>query len=154
MNKRQAGFGGLQLILAAAIIAGISLVAIPKYKAFVTKSKITEALNLAGESRRKLAEFYMVSSRFPSNDTEAATARTTTLSKPKFVRDLQVKTGFRSNEVAVLVYLNEGVVDNPSGDEQYIYLAGNSNKGGEYAVAWSCGSSGIPVDLLPDNCKG
>ena len=96
----------------------------------------------------------MVSNRFPNNDSEAATARTTTLSKPKFVRELQVKTGFKNNEVAVVVFLNDGVVENLAGEDQYIFLAGNANQGGEYAVAWSCGSNGIPAALLPDNCKG
>ena len=66
MKNQQLGFGGLQVILVVAVIGIMSVVAVPKYKSFIGKAKITEAFNIAGESKRKLSEFYMVNGGLPT----------------------------------------------------------------------------------------
>jgi len=154
MSYRQWGFGGMQMVIAIAVVAFVSLIAVPKYSAFMTKSKITEALNLAGESKRKLSQFYMVNNRFPRNQAEAQVTVTTSLSPPKFVRKLVVEPGFQSHDVAVRVFLKDGVVENDTGEEQYIYITGDATRGADTKVRWGCGASGISPEFLPDNCKG
>jgi len=153
MLYRRRGFGGMQVLIAVAVVAAVSWIAVPKYSAFVTKSKITEALNLAGESKRKLSQFYMVNNRFPRTAAEAQVTVTTSLSPPKFVRNMVVEPGFRNHDVAIRVYLKDGVVDNDTGEEQYVYITGDTVTGAGSEVRWGCGASGIGVEFLPDNCK-
>ena len=152
MNYRQLGFGGMQVIIAIVVLATVTLIAVPKYKSFVTKSKITEAFNLAGESKQKLSQFYMVNNRFPRTTTEAAVTKTVSLSPPKFVRKMVVQPGYKNHDIAVKVYLKEGVVENETGGDQFIYIAGDTTPNSQSAVRWSCGAKGIGADLLPDNC--
>ena len=154
MNYRQLGFGGMQVLIAIVVLATVTLVAIPKYEAFVTKSKITEAFNLAGESRRKLSQFYMVNNRFPQTMSEAAVGKTWSLSPPKFVSKLEVRPRYKNHDIAVIVYLKEGVVENKTGGKQFIYMVGDKTPNSQSAVRWGCGAQGIGKDLLPENCQG
>ena len=144
----------MQLLIVICVVATVSVIAIPKYSAFVDKSKISEAFNLAGASKRKLSEFYILNSRFPITAGEADTMKTATLSPPKFVSRMEVEPGFKGHEVAIKVYLKEGVVENLTGEEQFIYISGDSTADSDTAVAWSCGFSGIDPDLMPDSCQG
>ena len=86
----QKGFGGMQLLMVGAIIGVASLVAVPKYNAFVDQAKLTEAFTFAGESKRKLSEFYMTNNRFPKTSVEARPMVTESLSPPKFVDSVVV----------------------------------------------------------------
>ena len=152
MKYRQLGFGGMQVLIAIVVLATVTLVAVPKYKSFVTKSKITEAFGLAGESKQKLSQFYMVNNRFPLTASEAEVSKSWSLSPPKFVSRMEVKPGYRNHDIAVIVYLKDGVVENETGGAQFIYIAGDKTPNSESAVRWTCGANGIAADLLPDNC--
>ncbi len=154
MNNHQHGFGGLQVIMVVAVIAAVSVIAVPKYNSFITKSKITEAFTIASESKRKLSEFYMVNSRFPQTAGEAEAMKTVTLSPPEYVRGMAVEPGYQSHDVAVMVYLKDGVVDNETGAEQFIYITGDKSTNSGFEIEWNCGASGIGAELLPENCQG
>ena len=108
MNVAQKGIAGMQMIIAVCVVAAVSVIAVPKYAAFVDKSKITEAFNLAGASKRKLAEFYILNNRFPKSAGEAEAMKTGTLSPPKFVDRMEVEPGFKGHEVTIKVYLKDG----------------------------------------------
>jgi Tfp pilus assembly protein PilE len=153
MRKGNLGFGGLQVVMVVAAIAVIGIVAVPKYQSFMTKAKLTEAFNLAGESRKKASEFYTMNSRFPKTRAEAEMLKTTTLSPPEYVRELVVEPANGQHDLIVKVFLKEGVVENLEGAEQFIYVAGNLAPGNGYAVSWSCGASGIDSELLPEDCR-
>jgi len=154
MSKFQAGFGLVQGIMVVAIIAVIGMVAMPKYQAFVTKSQLTEALGIAHESKRKLEMYYMTNGRFPKNMQEAEAMRTDTLQAPEYVSDMGVFAPDLDNDVVVRVFIKDGVVENPAGVNQYLYIAGNQSPGANARVVWTCGGQGIDESLLPDSCKG
>lgn len=151
MKNIQKGFGGMQFLMVGAIVAAASFVAVPKYNAFIDKAKLTEAFTFAGESKKRLSEFYMMNSRFPKSSVEAKPMVTESLSQPQFVDSVVVWPNHLNHDVIVKVYLKHGVVENSSGaSEQFIYIAGD-NAGSQ--VVWSCGATGINSELLPDNCK-
>jgi Tfp pilus assembly protein PilE len=152
-QHQQFGFGGLQLLMVAAAIGLVSLVAMPKYNAAMTKAKITEAFNLAGESKRKLSEFYMVNNRFPRSMREADAMKTTTVTPPEYVSEMVVEPESLDHDIVVKVYLNNGVAENPTGVDQFIYIAGDQPSGSSM-LEWSCGGIGLDAGLLPENCKG
>ncbi len=152
MKNHQIGFGGLQLLLVIVAMGVVSMVAVPKYQSFIAKAKITEAFTLAGESRRKLSEFYMTNGRFPKTAVEAEPMKTVTLSPPEFVRDMVVEPNAENHDVMIKVYVIDGVFDNPTSEEQFIYLAVDKSTGTNYAVDWSCGARGIDPEILPEDC--
>ena len=153
MNARQRGFGGLQVVVAIAAMAVISLVAIPKYQASMDKAKLTEAFNLAGASKRKLTEFYMVNGRFPNSQGEAQAMVTETFSPPEYVREMLVEHNDERHDIMIKVFMKPGLLDNPDGGDQYVYIAGNPAAQGSAMVEWSCGGAGVRPDLLPDDCR-
>jgi len=154
MKFHQKGFGGLQAMLVMAVMVGISMVAIPAYNSFMMKAKITEAVTMAGESKRKVSEFYTLNGRFPQSASEAQTIKTVTVTAPEYVREMVVDTNDDAHAVVIKVYLKDGVVANPTGQEQFIFMAANhSGSGGDY-VEWSCGANGLDAELMPESCKG
>lgn len=154
MKFQAKGFGGLQLLLVIVAIAVISLLAVPRYRAYADKAKITEALNLAAQSKRKISQGFMVSGGFPKNSREASAMLSTTVSKPEFVRDMQIDTDGKGRKVTIKVFLNDNVIDNPIGGDQFIFYEGQLNSGGQYAIEWSCGATNISNEYLPEDCRG
>lgn len=154
MKAMQGGFAGLQVVVAIAAMAVLSMVAVPKYQASLDKAKLTEAFNLAGASKHKLTEFYMVNGRFPNSTGEAQAMETETFSPPEYVREMVVVHDDERHEVLIKVYMKPGLLDNPGGGEQYVFVAGNRAAPGSAMVEWSCGGAGVNVDLLPDDCRG
>ena len=151
MNYFQRGFGGMQLLIVGAVIGITAMVAMPKYNAFVDKAKLTEAFNFAGESKKKLSEYYMMSSRLPRTSAEAQGMVTEGLSPPKFVDNMVIYPNHMEHDVVVKVYLRPNVIENKTGEAQFIYVAGDQSG---KQLLWSCGSSGIDAELLPEGCNG
>ena len=79
--------------------------------------------------------------------------KTVTLSPPEAVRDMIVEPGDKDH-VVVKVFLKEGIVENTTGEEQFIYIAGNKSTVYGATVEWSCGASGVDAELLPEHCQG
>jgi len=154
MKYRQFGFGGFQLLMVIVVIGAISVVAVPKYESYMVKAKLTEAFNLAGESKRKISQYYMVNGRFPRTTREAEPLATTTLSEPEFVSFMEVQPEADDHAIVVKVYLKKDVVENTGGGDQYIYVAGDLANTSNASVEWSCGANGVDVSLLPEGCKG
>ncbi|MEJ8569235.1 pilin [Elongatibacter sediminis] len=155
MKNRNRGFGGLQFVLVFAIIGVAATFAVPEYKSYMTKAKLTEAFNLAGESKRKLSEFYMLNGRLPGTQNEAELMITSTVAPPEYVRDMVVKPADSKGRFTIRVYLKEGVIENPvAGEDQFIYVEAQAAGNGSYALTWSCGGGGLEPDLLPEDCEG
>lgn len=154
MKRKERGFGGIQILLVALTIGAAALVAMPKYKAATNKAKITEALNLAGESKRKIEQAYMVSGHFPKRSSEASAMLTTTLSRPEFVRDMKIEHDPSGKTVRIVVFLQEGIIENELGEEQYIFMSGRQTTGGMFSIVWECGASGFSAELMPEECQG
>jgi len=153
MVQNQSGFGGLQIILGIVVVAVLAAVAVPKYRAYVDKAKLAEAFTLAGDTKKKLMEFYMNYNRFPKTDAEAEVAKTSTLSEPKFVKEIIVNHRAKANDVVIEIYMKDDLMPNETVETQYIYIAGNSSASASYSVDWTCGSHGIDHDLLPADCQ-
>ncbi len=153
MRFQNRGFGALQFVLVFAIIGFAALFAVPEYKSYLSKAKLTEAFRLASESKRRLSEFYMLNGRFPQSESETSMMKVQTVSPPEFVQDMEVRAAENDREIMIRVYLKEGVAENPLGEVQFIYVAGNGGSGGNYGVQWTCGAEGLDPELLPEECK-
>ena len=154
MKFYQQGFGGLQLLMVVVVIGAISTIAVPKYEAYMTRAKLTEAFGLAGESKRKLSVYYMTNNGFPKNSRAAEALKTVSLSHPEIVDHMVVEPNSEDHDVIVKVFLKENMVENPTGDPQYVYIAGDQARGTATEIMWTCGARGVNPELLPDDCRG
>jgi hypothetical protein len=159
MRTHQTGIGGLQLLLVAATFAALTLVVKPDHeapaiseKAMIGKVRVAEALNFAGESKRKIAQSFTNGNSLPRTAIEAHAMRPTSASKPEFVRDVKFQPDYAGETVMIMVYLNDGVVENVLGGEQYVYIAGIKSRDGSGTLNWECGARNVDWDLLPGDC--
>jgi hypothetical protein len=125
---------------------------LPKYDAYVNKSKMTEAFNLANGAKTKLTEFYTAKNRFPNSDKEAASIQTTTTTPPEYVREVVVNHEEEMSEVMVQVYFKDGALSDDVTSDDFVYIAGNKSSVPGAMLEWSCGAVGIDTSLLPTSC--
>lgn len=151
-HKLQRGLGALQVILALSLVVGLTVVAKPKYEAFLDKTKITEGFTLAGDSKGKLSEFYVMQSRFPRTASEGAYIQTQSLTPPEFVREMVIDYDDPDNAVVIRVYFKDGTLSGGVTSDDHVYLAGNASSAAGALINWTCGANGIDPSLLPTNC--
>lgn len=153
MKITQTGFGVVQIVAVVAAVAMASLVAIPKYKAYLEKAKLTEAFTLAGDSRKKLNEFYSLTGRFPNTDIEADSVLPETLTEPEYVEKIVINHEDEVNDIVIEAHMKDGVIESGFGEDQYVYMAANRSTKPGVQIEWSCGAVGINVELLPERCR-
>lgn len=150
-HSRQEGFI-IKALIGLIAFVGLYALAFPKYQVMVVRSKMAEALTLAGDAKTKLNEFYIMNSRFPRNSKEAGDMRTVTLSQPKFVSDIKIDFKSKENDVVIEVYFNEGEIPESDSSSDFLFLAGNRSRDAGTIIDWSCGLEGIDPKYLPNSC--
>lgn len=160
MRTLQTGIGAMQLLLAMATLAAISFVVTPKLEATTdamentaAKAKVAEALNFAKESRQKIARSFMESDSLPRTASEAYAMKPAATSRPEFVREVRFQHDHAGETVMIMVYLENGVVENVLGGEQYLYIAGIKSHHGDGKIEWQCGARSVDLKLLPEECR-
>ncbi len=160
MKTRQTGFSGLQLLVVVATIVAVSFVATPQNPASldtkkfeVEKVRVAEALDLAGESKRKITQAFMTGKSLPRTASEAHAMKPNMASKPEFVRELKFQPDYAGETIMIMVYLDDGVVENLLGGEQYVYIAGIKSPEGGDTLEWQCGARNVDLALLPAECR-
>jgi len=150
MNCKQLGYFSRQTALLLALFSLVLAFAVPKLNDFSDKGKVTEAYHLASESKLRLTEFYKLSARFPQSGVELKSVTSSVFNQPDFVSAVVVDHKDQEFDVVVRVFLKEDVVNNKTGEPQYIYMAGSKSAG--LGLDWSCGASGVDTNLLPRGC--
>ena len=67
------------------------------------------------------------------------------MSEPEYVRELVVEPRAKERGVIVKVYLKDGVVENPAGGEQYVYIAGSVNSGAGRSRTGGSGGASLAI---------
>ena len=91
--NRQHGFTLIELMIVVAIIAILAAIAISQYQDYVIRSQVSEGSSLADGVKTAVAEFYTMNGRFPSANTSAGLALSTSISG-EYVSSVTVRSGF------------------------------------------------------------
>ena len=135
-RKTGAGFTFIELIIVVGIIGILAAVALPAYQDYTTRSRIAEALVLAGEGRRAVVEYYDRWGRLPVNNAAAG------LPRPEAYRT-RVVTGITINSGVVEV----GVEAGGAAMKGKIYLRPAINRAYPTGpLAWVCNNTGKVPD--------
>lgn len=85
--KAQVGFTLIELMIVLAIIGILATIAVPAYKSYAIRSKLSEAIIFAGACKVSVFLYYSETGTWPSNATNAGCGNVKT---PNVVRDITV----------------------------------------------------------------
>lgn len=158
-SKAQRGFTLVELMLVVAIIGILAGVAVPQYKIYVGRAKVSEALNQAGFIKTGIAEYVMTTGRFDNFSTMGFPVNG--------AGNMVVNTGYAQYaiELTAGTYYGFGITFDGTGivgiDTHALYFLSNYADGGGISkpLTWRCVAFNGSADFdavfgkfLPSNC--
>ena len=161
MKKNESGFTLIELMIVIAIIGVLAAIAIPQYQDYVTRTKVSEGLNLAEAAKTAVANTFQANGQMPVAGSNAS-------------------YGLPASTSIVGTYVT-GVSVAPATGQITVYYGGNVGGGvaagdkltltpatsPQAAIGWACGYSSITINsrtingsgttvppaYLPSNCR-
>ncbi|MBP3221214.1 MAG: pilin [Neisseriaceae bacterium] len=160
MKAIQKGFTLIELMIVVAIIAILAAIALPAYQDYTKRSRVSEAVTLAGGAKTAVAEYFSNENAWPSSVKEAGIASKSTDIKGKAVDSLSVNKGVITVTLSDKVKKGETIMFTPSakGSKPSAIVAGNpegDSNGTAGSFTWKCtASSGMKKAWVPTECRG
>jgi type IV pilus assembly protein PilA len=136
MNKRvQQGFTLIELMIVVAIIGILAAIALPAYRDYTVRAKVSEVILAASAGKVQVAEFYQVNNALPAASSLVLNVQTT-----QYVSNIVQSAGI--------------ITATATGDSNIqgstITLTPGTHAGGE--LDWTCSGS-IANKFRPASCK-
>ncbi|HEZ6523949.1 TPA: pilin [Neisseria meningitidis] len=129
MNTLQKGFTLIELMIVIAIVGILAAVALPAYQDYTARAQVSEAILLAEGQKSAVTEYYLNHGKWPKNNTSAGVASTPSDIKGKYVKEVEVKNGVVTAQMA------SSNVNNEIKDKKLSLWA----KRQDGSVKWFCG---------------
>ncbi|MEQ6888268.1 pilin [Halomonas sp. CS7] len=143
----QGGFTLIELMIVVAIIGILAAIAIPRYQDYVTRSHVSEGLNLASSAKIAVAEFYDSNGgTFPAGADDAARNAAAGLAAPTEITGNAVTSVGISSDAGVITILYE----TPGPNGQNITMVPTDENG---SLSWDCTGGDVPDTARPSNCR-
>lgn len=141
--NQEAGFTLMELLIVLALVAVMSMIAVPIYRNYVQSAKITEGMTLASAMQLDAEVYYTLNGQWPDNNK---------------VLGLPDAESYRGNSVdsvklegqMITVTFNDDINGEKEGAVQLI-LTGNVVDSG--LIRWKCEGKNIKESDLPSSCK-
>lgn len=150
--KTQSGFTLIELMIVVAIIGILAALAIPAYKDFTVRAKVSEALNAIAHAKTTVSEYYLSNGILPASAAEAGLPTTFSTT---YIDSLEWETGGASGP-RVELEMNEAALGITGELEINLGAVTLATDG----IDWVCGhdaSGGTdPANrkYAPPNCRG
>lgn len=142
MTKHKTGFTLIELMIVVAIVGILVAVAIPMYQRYTIRTQVTEGINLSSGAKVAVADYYMNTGDWPTNNSVAG------LSTPTQIAGEYTAQVSVSSNVIQIEYGNSA---HSKINGQSVTLTGAGNGG---SVSWTCASGGaIDDNNLPPVCR-
>ncbi len=138
---QQRGFTLIELMVVVGVIGILTSVAVPVYKDYAVRAKVSEGLTLLTSTKLAVVETWNTTGDLPNNNTEAGAAPAETIAGD-YVRSVSVGNG---GTITVAFSSEEPAIHNKS-----LSLVPTSGPGGIY---WTCSSADVQSRYLPPKCR-
>ncbi|EMT8505497.1 pilin, partial [Neisseria gonorrhoeae] len=129
MNTLQKGFTLIELMIVIAIVGILAAVALPAYQDYTARAQVSEAILLAEGQKSAVTEYYPNNGKWPENNGDAGVASPPSDIKGKYVKQVEVKNGVVTAEMA-----STGVNKEIQGKKLSLWA-----KREDGSVKWFCG---------------
>lgn len=148
MKRNQQGFTLIELMIVVAIIGILAAVAIPAYKDYTVRAKVSEVLGIAAKDKTTISEYY---------NSEGSMATTAAIAGVNVAQGqstyFSADTQYVQNSATQLTLTYTLSLANLGATG----AAGNTivfnGTGSDNGVAWTCGNSTLDDKYLPANCR-
>jgi type IV pilus assembly protein PilA len=141
MNKAQKGFTLIELMIVIAIIGILAAIAIPQYQDYVTRSKVTEGLNLAAAAKTAVAETFQAKGKMPTGSNNSYGLPLPASISGTYVTSVSVAGGTAQGTGGVITITYNAADPHLSG--KILTLVPITEAGG---IAWECGYATVVVN--------
>lgn len=152
---RQIGFTLIELMIGVAIVGVLAAIAVPLYRNYTQRAKVSEGLVLAQPLKQAVGMYYSIHGDLPNVDGNNWNNVLAALGMPsgaagaasgRYVKRIWWHN--TRNEGAIYIRYAGGALD-----DKLLYL---SAVFGTSAITWRCKapvSGGVPADYLPASCR-
>ncbi|MCP5134240.1 MAG: pilin [Gammaproteobacteria bacterium] len=141
MKKLQKGFTLIELMIVVAIVGILAAIAIPAYKDYIARSKVSECAATLGACKTSVTEFYNTKVRVPANATSAGCST----NPSQYCQSLSVAT---SGNITIEVVAASTGAGDASGGDCDLTLIPSINTTNNEITGWT-GSTGCQTKYVP-----
>lgn len=144
----ESGFTLMELLIVLALVAVISMIAVPIYRSYMQSAKITEGLTLSSGIQLDMEVYYTLNNQWPSETDAHSDLK---IGAPTDYKGSSVESISVSGAVITVVYDSDEVVGaNEGEDVELTLMASVAENGG--VIRWTCQGNNISENDLPSGC--